>query len=443
MGGGNMDKVLVIGSGGREHALGWKLAQSSHVKEVVYAPGNAATAQEIKGKNVVADVTSIDSLVDIVQREEPDMTIVGPEAPLAAGLADALFEKGYDRVIGPTKAAAQLEASKFFSNELNEGLSVPQAEAIPCQNIGEARAYLNLLQRLLSVRSISDKGIVLKADGLAGGKGVLVCDTTKEALDSLPKFTKEYGPKILVAERLFGEEFSVFALSDGEKVIPFGVSFQDHKRRDDGDKGPNTGGMGAYGPASVADAKTVQAVCDKMLKPVVQKMAERGMPYKGVLYAGMMMTEQGPKVLEYNVRFGDPECQAAMMLLQNDLYEIFDQMIRGRLDKAEFSFLPGAACTIVMAAKGYPESPQTGFLVQGIDKAEKNQRVKVFHAGTVERDGQTLAAGGRVLGVSAYSPSGLNDAVREAYEAVSIIKSNTGTGQFHYRTDIAHYALKK
>ncbi len=437
-----MEKVLIIGSGGREHALGWKLAQSPHVTEVVYAPGNGGTAREQKGRNVSIELKSVDRLIKLVLEECPDLTVVGPEAPLAAGLVDALLEKKYHRVIGPTKAAAQLEASKIFSYQLNEELGIPQARAIVCED--QASAAKAVVSPFPKEKIFTKRGGVLKADYLAAGKGVVVCDSTQEALEALcsPFWHNLQKTGILVSERLFGEEFSMFALSDGEHVVPLHISFQDHKRRDDGDKGPNTGGMGAYGPAPVADVEMVKTVSDIILTPIVQRMQERGTPYRGIIYAGMMMTEEGLNVLEYNVRFGDPECQPAMMLLEGDLYEIFDHMVNGTLDKAQFSFIPGAACAVVMAAQGYPEKPLDGFPIYGLEK-ERTEEIRIFHARTKQMNDNFVAAGGRILGVTAYAHSGIKEATERAYEIVRDISSATGDKHFHFRTDIALRALQR
>ncbi|MEK6822860.1 MAG: phosphoribosylamine--glycine ligase, partial [Nanoarchaeota archaeon] len=329
-----MVKVLIAGSGGREHALGWKLSQSTSVTDVIYAPGNGGTAGG-KCRNVDIDCTkpaNFPTLADLVEKESIDQVIVGPEGPLSEGIVDFFNARGYNRIFGPTKAASALEADKFFSHYLVRECGVPQATSLPCESLESTLRAIHQLS--------TNKGIVLKARGLTGGKGVTVCDTQEHALAELSNHHSAYGPHILVAERLFGPEFSVFGISDGNKVVPFSMAFQDHKRQLDGDKGPNTGGMGAYGPVPFVDAAMVHHIADTMMTPVIRKMKEMGHEYKGFLYAGMMLTEQGPKVIEFNVRFGDPECQPAMTMLKSNLHQHINDALDGKLRAQDFEYHP-------------------------------------------------------------------------------------------------------
>ncbi|MGV8171473.1 MAG: phosphoribosylamine--glycine ligase [Candidatus Woesearchaeota archaeon] len=429
-----MDKVLIIGSGGREHALGWKLGQSPEVSHVIYAPGNAGT-QEGKGRNINVDGSKKENfniLKDFIYQEKIDMVIVGPEAPLAEGIVDYLNSRGFDRVFGPTKNASLLESDKFYSHNLMTDLYIPRADSRKCYSTAEAI-------KAIKAKSTKD-GIVIKARGLTGGKGVTVCNSQRQALDEIINHAEKYGPEVLIAERLFGQEFSVFGISDGYNFAPLEISLQDHKSLLDGDKGSNTGGMGAYGPAPVASTEIIRYVSDDILTPIIREMKERGNEYKGFLYGGFMMTRTGPKVIEFNIRFGDPECQPMMMMLKSDLYNVLSASFEGNLDKVKMEFNPGAACCVVLASKGYPESYKKGSVIIGLDEANMIHGVKVFHAGTTSFGNQVLTNGGRVLGVTGYSPEGIADAQRLAYDAVSKIQS-VPEG-FHYRTDIADKALK-
>ena len=428
-----MGKVLIIGSGGREHALGWKLAQSDKVTEVLYAPGNGGTA-EGKGRNVPLDGAKPDNfskVYDLIQEEGIVLTVVGPEQPLTHGLVDYLQSRGYNGVFGPTKAASQLESDKFYSYELMEGISIPQAVSVPCYTTAEAIAAIN--------QHTTEQGIVIKARGLTAGKGVTVCDTKEQALEEITKHAALYGPEVLISERLFGQEFSVFGISDGNKVHPIELSFQDHKQLLEGDDGPMTGGMGAYGPAPIADRSAVQSVADTIMTPLVQRMKANGNEFKGFLYAGIMQTAAGPKVLEFNVRFGDPECQSAMVMLKNDLYVVLSSALEGKLDQVKMDFNPGAACCVVLASQGYPISYKKGFAISGVKEANNAEGVTVFHAGTKIADSQLQTAGGRVLGVTGYSKHGIAVAQNLAYQGVAAISVDGG---FAYRKDIARKALK-
>lgn len=439
-----MVKVLIIGSGGREHSLGWKIAQSEEVSEVIYAPGNAGT-EEGKGRNIAIDGSkkeNFQTLAELIRSEKIDLTLVGPEVPLTEGIVDHFNSQGYHRIFGPTKKASSLEGDKFFSYDIMEHLGIPQASSVKCYTTEEA-------EKAIKEKATID-GIVIKARGLTAGKGVSICDSEKQALKEIKKHAKNYGTEVLIAERLFGEEFSVFGISDGKKVYPIEISIQDHKRLLDGDKGPNTGGKGAYGPAPIASVKTVKYVAEKIMTPVVKEMAERGIHYKGFLYAGMIMTKEGPKVIEFNVRFGDPECQPAMMMIKSDLYKALSLALEGKLEDVNMEFNPGASCCVVLSSKGYPKKYKTGFPIIGIEKANKVEGVKVFHAGTKLKEDCIVTSGGRVLGVTAYSPKGVADTKKLAYQAAEKIKIYKGLlgllkipSKLHYRRDIADKALRR
>ena len=430
-----MKKVLIIGSGGREHALGWKLAQNPEISTIFYSLGNGGT-QEEKGINIYSDGAKKDnfeSLFYFTKDANIDLVVVGPEAPLCNGIVDFFNNKGYNKIFGPTQSASILESDKFFSFDIMNDLKLPQADSVKCYSVEEAISAIN--------ERTTDKGIVIKARGLTGGKGVAVCNSREQALAEIQNHTKEYGSEVLIAERLFGQEFSVFGISDGDRISPLEISLQDHKRLLDGDNGVNTGGMGAYGPAPIASAELVRNISDKILTPVVRKMKEQGREYKGFLYTGMIMTDLEPKVIEFNIRFGDPECQPAMMMLKNDLYSALSLSLEGRLDEVKMEFNPGAACCVVLASQGYPSNEykkRLGLKISGLYEASKINGVKVFHAGTEQKNGEILTSGGRVLGVTGYSPNGIADAQKLAYEAVSRITVPDG---FHFRKDIASKAL--
>lgn len=427
-----MENVLIVGSGGREHALGWSIGQSDRVSKVFYAPGNGGT-EEGKGRNIPIDGSRKDNfgaIDDLIKFYNVGMVVVGPEQPLADGLVDFLHSKGHKRVFGPTQNASQLESDKFFSFDLMHDLGIPQARSIKCYTTDEA---------MNGIRDITIfEGVVIKARGLTGGKGVLVCDSRDEAYEEIETHFNTYGPEVLIAERLRGQEFSVFAISDGNKVSPLEISIQDHKPAWDGERGPNTGGMGAYGPTPIASVDVVKSISSDILNPIVRRMKEQGNEYKGFLYAGMMMTEEGPIVIEFNIRFGDPECQPAMMMLKNGLYQPLSLALEGRIDEIEMEFNPGASCCVVLASKGYPGNYDKGSLIEGLDDANGIDGVKVFHAGTKVDDGRILTSGGRVLGVTGYSPNGITEAQKLAYEGVSRI---IVPGGFQFRTDIANKAL--
>jgi phosphoribosylamine--glycine ligase len=435
------EKILIIGSGGREHALGWSIAQDSNVEEVIYAKGNPGTSYDKKCANIELDAAKKDNfarLADIVEKENINAIVVGPEQPLVDGIVDFFNGKGYKNIFGPTSAASMIESDKFFSYDLMRDAGIPQARSINITKTGDA-------ERLLSMVNFN-KGIVIKARGLTAGKGVYVCDSAKEARKKLKEHAAAYGPEVIIAERLFGQEFSVFGISDGERVVPLEMSVQDHKPLLDGDKGPNTGGMGAYGPVPIADAAVVRKVAEKMMTPAVQQMKKNGVEYKGFLYAAVIMTDKGPKILEYNCRFGDPEAQPSVMMLKNGLYQPIKSALEGKLDEIKVEFRPGASCCVVMASDGYPGSYEKGLKIGGLEKVAKLQDVKVFHAGTGFREGAIITAGGRVLGITAYSSEGIEKAQEKAYEAVKIIDEATtqlnGKKVLIYRNDIASKALK-
>ncbi len=421
-----MAKVLIIGSGGREHAFGWKLSQSGEISTVFYAPGNGGT-EENKGVNIPIDGTkkeNFEKLYEFIISEKIDMVIVGPEVPLVDGIADYLNERGYNRVFGPSKKASLLESDKFFSFDLMNKLNIPQADSIKCNNLESAMKAIN--------ERTSPEGIVIKARGLTAGKGVSVCNSKEEALKEIELYSAKYGYEVLIAERLIGQEFSIFGLSDGMEVIPFVIAFQDHKRLLDDDKGPNTGGMGAYGPVQFISKEMTMYICKIILTPIVQELKKMEIIYKGFIYAGMIMTGDGPKVLEFNVRFGDPECQPAMMMLKNDLYELLSSTLDGK--SCEIQFNPGASCCIVLASRGYPGSYKKGFPIYGLEDLEGIENVKIFHAGTKKEGNNVISDGGRILGVTGYSPNTLKEARNMAYDVIPQICVKGG---FIYRKDIA------
>ena len=407
-------KVLVVGQGGREHVLVWKLAQAPSVSEIFCAPGNAGTA--LDGTNVPIASDNIEELVEFATEKKIDLTVVGPEAPLVAGIVDAFQAAGLV-VFGPDKECSQLEGSKVFCKELLNKANVPTADFQVFTNAEEACEY---------VREHTDRKFVVKADGLAAGKGVAVCDGVLDAIEAINLTMVEQsfgdaGTRIVLEERLEGEEASILAIVDGNTIVPLEPS-QDHKRAHDNDEGPNTGGMGAYSPAPLVTPEIMDAVVEKVLVPTVHTMNREGLTFRGVLYAGLMMTPQGPKVLEYNVRFGDPEAQPVLMRLKSDLGKILLAAATGRLsdiDELEWDERP-AVC-VVMASEGYPGSYKKGHVIRGLEEADELEDVKVFHAGTHLEDGQVVNSGGRVLGVTALGES-IADAKLRAYQAVKPIR---------------------
>ena len=422
-------KVLVIGSGGREHALVWKLRQSPRVTQVYCAPGNGGIADE--ATCLAADVKNIDSLLALANQIKPDLTVVGPEVPLQLGVVDEFTKRGW-RIFGPTKAAAQLESSKSFAKEFMQRHRIPTAHYAICNSMDEVQQSLPHFHTPL----------VVKADGLAAGKGVVICKTKDEALlvcsEMLSgKMLGEAGARVVLEEYLQGEEVSFLVLSDGERVVPM-VAAQDHKRVGDGDTGPNTGGMGAYSTSTIIDEQMVQWLIQHVAKPVVAGMKEEGAEFKGVLYCGLMMTARGPMVLEFNCRFGDPETQPLMMRMDSDLVDALEASVEGRVSDGDFRWSSDPAVCVVIASGGYPGTYEAGKKIIGLDDAAKVEGVKVFHAGTSRNDGTYLTAGGRVLGVTARAKD-LQSAVDRAYQATAKI----GFEGSHYRKDIAARAFKK
>jgi phosphoribosylamine--glycine ligase len=422
-------KILVIGSGGREHALVWKLRQSPRVSQVYCAPGNAGIATE--GECLPADVKSVESLLVLAARIKPDLTVVGPELPLQLGLVDEFTRRGH-RIFGPSQSAAQLESSKSFAKEFMQRHHIPTAHYAICdspQEVGEALPHFHM-------------PVVVKADGLAAGKGVVICKTKEEAsavaAEMLSgKMLGEAGARVVIEECLKGEELSFLVLSDGERVAALAAA-QDHKRVGEGDTGANTGGMGAYSTQTMVDAQMQNWLLQHVARPVVAGMKAEGAEYKGVLYCGLMMTARGPMVLEFNCRFGDPETQPVLMRLESDLVEALEASIDGRVSDGDFRWSADASVCVVMASGGYPGTFEVGKKISGIEDAEKVAGVKVFHAGTTKHDDAYFTAGGRVLGVTARATS-LEEAVERAYEAVGKISF----GGVYYRKDIAARALKK
>ncbi len=498
-------KVLVIGKGGREHALCWKLKQSPRVQAVFCAPGNAGTALE--AQNVSIEPNDTRGLVQFAKREGIGLTIVGPEEPLVLGIVDAFGREGL-RIFGPRKDAAELEGSKVFAKELMRQAGIPTAESRIFRSAPDAEHYvlsrevslvvrskgrstlrhtllcrtaaetLEAIDRIMdpreqlgpgvqveieerSQRRVFDTaleardyvlgrplGMVIKADGLAAGKGVTVCDNLRQALEAIDQIMvqRRYGKggdRLIIEERLDGQEVSILALTDGRTIIPL-ESSQDHKRAYDHDEGPNTGGMGAYSPAGIVTPELMEQVEREILVPIVHALKRARRPFRGVLYAGLMLTNQGPKVLEFNVRFGDPECQAVLCRLKSDLFEALDAVVEERLDTITLEWDPRPAVTVVMASEGYPGHYERDRVINNLEEAERMPDVKVFHAGTalrtdalMGRDGRIVTDGGRVLNVTALGAT-LADAQARVYEAVRAIRFTGGW----YRRDIADRALR-
>jgi len=411
--------VMVIGNGGREHALAWKLAQSPRAKRVFVAPGNAGTA--VDAVNVNLPVNDFQKLIQFARSEAVGLTVVGPEAPLADGIVDAFRAAGL-RIFGPSKAAAQLEGSKVFCKDLLRDADVPTAEYRTFSDPDEATRYV----RDRYPDEDQEVPLVVKADGLAAGKGVIVCSRGGEVLDAIDQISRqrvfgEAGREMVIEERLDGQEASVLAITDGRTIVTLPPA-QDHKPAFDGDRGPNTGGMGAYCPAPLVDDKMLRWIESQVLVPTVHAMKRKGTPFQGVLYAGLMITRQGPKVLEYNVRFGDPECQPLLMRLKTDLLDILEAAAESRLDRiAGLEWDPRPAVCVVMASEGYPGSYQKGKPIRGLEEAASLPDVKVFHAGTSLANGQVVTSGGRVLDVTALGDS-IAEAKLQAYTAVKCIR---------------------
>jgi phosphoribosylamine--glycine ligase len=422
-------KVLVIGGGGREHAIVWKLSQSRSVDKIYCCPGNAGIAEIAECINV--NQNDFNELLDFVKYEWIDLTIVGPEDPLSKGIVD-LFEKEGRKILGPTKAAAQLESSKVFSKELMKSHSIPTAEYRVFTSYLHAEEYIRF------------KGtpIVIKADGLAAGKGVFIANTMDEAMDALKTIMKDKvfgdaGNKVIVEDCLSGEEASYMVFTDGKTIVPM-VSSQDHKRIFDGDKGPNTGGMGAYSPAPVMTEELEKVVIEKIMKPTIRALRSEGINYKGILYAGLMIDKGIPQVLEFNCRLGDPETQPVLSRLKTDFMEVAMAIAEERLSDIDIEWNKEPAVCVVLSSAGYPGHYRKGDVITGIEEANKMEGVHVFHAGTAFRDDHIVTAGGRVLGVTAVGKD-IADAKSRAYEAAGKIHYDG----MHCRKDIADRALNR
>jgi phosphoribosylamine--glycine ligase len=420
--------VLLIGSGGREHAIAWKLAQSKDLTKLYIAPGNPGTAQ--CGQNIPIGADDADELLDFARQNDVGLVVVGPEDPLAAGLVDA-FEAAGIKAFGPSAGAAQLEADKAFAKQLMRSSSVSTAEGRIFDRFSDARAYI----------ASRDESVVVKAAGLAKGKGVFVCDDPADGILAAEKIMcdkvfGQAGEKIIVEDKLLGEEASILAFVDGRNIYIM-ESSQDHKPIGDGDTGPNTGGMGAYSPAPVVTEDMMNHITREIFVPVVDGMNRNGTPYKGILYAGIMITGGGPRVLEFNVRFGDPETQPILARLKNDLLEVLLAVCDGTLDRITLEWDRRPAVCVVMASGGYPGDYEKGKKIAGLEEAQQLEDVIVFHAGTKDMDGDIVTNGGRVLGVTALGQT-IRDAKERAYRAVDKIKFDGA----YCRRDIADKAIK-
>jgi len=420
-------KVLVVGSGGREHALAWKIGQSPKVSKVFCAPGNAGIAKQATLVPLKAD--DLTGLLEFAQDEKIDLTVVGPEDPLTRGIVD-LFESRGLTVFGPAMKAAEIEGSKAFAKEMMKKYHIPTA------------AYEVFEDREKAASHIQKKGapLVVKADGLAAGKGVMICKTVDEAIEALDeimvkKAFGEAGNRVVVEECLTGEEASYIAFTDGKTILPM-ASSQDHKAVFDGDRGPNTGGMGAYSPAPVVTEDVHERILEKVLRPLIYGMAEEGRPYKGALYAGLMIQKGHPMVLEFNARFGDPETQPALMRMNGDIVPILEACIHGNLSRFRIEWDPRTAVCVVMASGGYPGEYEKGKVIEGLDQVSQMKDIFVFHAGTAMKEEKIVTNGGRVLGVTGLG-EGVEKAIKRTYEAVKKISWDG----VHYRKDIGAKAL--
>jgi phosphoribosylamine--glycine ligase len=420
-------KVLVVGGGGREHALVWKIAQSPKVSKIYCAPGNAGISEQATLVPIKAN--DLKGLLDFALKEKIDLTVVGPEEPLTRGIVDLFESKGLF-VFGSSQKAAEIEGSKAFAKEMMRKYHIPTGSYEIFEDPKKAMGYIRK----------QGTPIVVKADGLAAGKGVIVCNTVEEAIQSVErimvdKIFGEAGNRLVVEEYLVGEEASYIAFTDGKAILPM-ASSQDHKAIFDGDKGPNTGGMGAYSPAPVVTDEVHEKILEKVLRPIIQGMGEEGRPYKGVLYAGLMIHDGHPRVLEFNARFGDPETQPVLMRMKGDIIPILEACIKGNLSGCEIEWDSRASVCVVMASKGYPGDYEKGKPISGLKEVSQMKDVFVFHAGTAQIDGQMATNGGRVLGVTGLGKD-IPRAIERTYQAVKKI-SWEGV---HYRTDIGQKAL--
>jgi phosphoribosylamine--glycine ligase len=420
--------VLLIGNGGREHAIAWKLSKSKDLQKLYIAPGNPGTAK--CGENIAIQTNEYDKLLKFAKEKNIGLVVIGPEDPLSDGLTDK-FEAAGIKVFGPSGAAAQLEADKSFAKQIMKVNSIPTAESRTFDNFQDAKSYI----------ASRDEPVVVKAIGLAKGKGVFVCDEPSEGILAAEKIMEgkifgKAGEKIIVEDKLLGQEASILAFVDSRNIYVMETA-QDHKAVGDGDTGANTGGMGAYCPAPVVNDKLMEQIIREILVPTVDGMNRNGTPYRGILYAGIMLTQGGPRVLEFNCRFGDPETQPILMRLKSDLLEVMLATCEGRLDNVTLQWDSRPAVCVVMASGGYPDDYEKGKVITGIDDAESDKDVKVFHAGTAQKGSDIVTAGGRVLGVTALG-STIADAKAKAYRAVEKIKFEKA----YYRTDIADKAIK-
>ncbi|MFH1779387.1 MAG: phosphoribosylamine--glycine ligase [Candidatus Omnitrophota bacterium] len=421
-------KILVIGSGGREHAIVWKLAQSKSVDKIYCTPGNGGIAQLAECVEIKAD--DIDGLAEYATKERIDLTVVGPETPLAKGIVDKFNSKGL-KIFGPTKKAAQIESSNVFMKMLMRKLRIPTASFEVFDNSAKAKKYINCL---------SGK-FVIKADGLAGGKGAIVCQTKDEGLKTInaimeEKIFSDAGNRVIIEERLEGEEASIIVVTDGKDIVPL-ASSQDHKRVYDGDTGLNTGGMGAYSPAPVISNEIFDKIMKEIIMPAIDGLRDEGVPYQGVLYAGIMMTNSGPKILEFNCRFGDPETQAVFPRLKSDLVELIDASVDEEIDTISLEWDKRPCVSVVISSEGYPGTYRTGLEIEGLESIKKLKDIYVFHAGTKKADDKIVTSGGRVLNVTALGRN-IKDAIDRCYEAVNLIHFEG----MHFRRDIGFRALK-
>jgi phosphoribosylamine--glycine ligase len=422
-------KILILGSGGREHALAWAIKRSPRVTEVVCAPGNGGIAEI--ARCVPVDLKDVAAMVHLAQTEQPALTIIGPELPLSLGIVDALQVRGL-RVFGPTRAAAMLESSKGFAKRFLQRHKIPTANYAVCATAADLEKAIEYFH----------PPIVVKADGLHAGKGVIICESRPIALEAAHdlltgKLLGETEQHIIIEEFLEGDEISFLCLADGKSVLPL-VPAQDHKRIGEGDTGPNTGGMGVYSTDQMLDAGMTEWILHHIAEPTVRGMAEEDTPFTGVLYVGLMMTARGPQVLEFNARFGDPETQAILMRLESDLIDALEACVDGRLAETELSWSAGASACVVASSCGYPGSYKTGLPITGLDAAKLVPGVQVFHSGSSRFGDQILTAGGRVLGVTAAAPS-LEEALASAYEAIGLIHFDG----MYFRRDIGHRALRR